>query len=148
VSFSSPGSGAFAAATTGTDGPLLAYDFLRPDPYRGGICSPPGSWQLSSVSVLQCVLVTAFINEITFKPAMCAALLDTPARQMSATIDEHGDGARGVPRLRDGLLLVSPRNLLMLIALGVPLITRPAQNYLSWRLNAVNFVPEIVVVAF
>jgi hypothetical protein len=112
-----------------------------------------GSWKLSSVSVLQCMSVTAFINEIILKPAIGAAPLDD-----ACSADVHAPSTSTAMALAALLvyggraLLGSPKDALMLIAWAVALaltfIAKPILYYLSWGLSAASLLPGIAVGLF
>jgi hypothetical protein len=109
-----------------------------------------GSWKLSSLSVLQCISVTAFLNEVIFKPAIgappppntcdagCNAPSTSTAMALAAAIVYSNRFFRTVPK-----------DLLALSCWGVVFVlhfvAKPILNYLTWGNNAISLVPGAFV---
>jgi hypothetical protein len=109
-----------------------------------------GCWKLSSVSILQCMSVTAFLNEVIFKPAIGAAPLSnscnsgcnapstSTAMALAAAIVYVNRSVRAMPK--DLIALIA-----WTIAFVFHFIAKPILNYLSWGLNAVSLVPGALI---
>jgi hypothetical protein len=109
-----------------------------------------GSWRLSSLSILQCLSATAFVNEIIFKPAIGAAPLPnacdpgcnapstSTAMALAAAIVYGNRFFRAMPK--DALAGAA-----WATAFVLHFIAKPILLYLSWGLSAVSLVPGALI---
>jgi hypothetical protein len=109
-----------------------------------------GSWKLSSLSILQCLSVTSFLNEVIFKPAIGA-----PPPQNSCDSGCNAPSTSAAMALAVAIVYgnryvrTAPKDLFALIcwivAFVLHFIAKPILDYLTWGNNAISLVPGLIV---
>jgi hypothetical protein len=107
-----------------------------------------GSWKLSSLSVLQCLSLAAFLNEVIFKPA-----IDAPPPRNSCDSDCNAPSTSMAMALAVVIVYVNryfrtaPKDLLADVCWGfaflLHFIAKPIVDYLTWGNNAISLVPGL-----